>query len=844
MQGTTSADMRFRRALGGVRVLVLALTGVLLAAALAAPASASASALDCSGDTLYSLQRPLTQSSSANGVVYGLQASTVGGSSVAVAQVTSLPGNTFPNALGITPDGGGLYAVDQSGSAGSATVWGYNALTGAWSKYAGSGGTPSGFVAGAVDPTNAIFYYAEYTAGTSSTPGKATLYGFDTTTNSAIPGVIATFDLPDGAGTAGQNGDFAFDQTGNLYVLASTGTTRAIGVVKGPLPTTGSQSGTQLSDTTLSSVSDSSKYNGIAFDASGKLYVESSSASGTWQISAVDPNNGAIVSGPTAIGPSEQSSSAADVDLASCAKIPTLTAQANVTARVHPSDQFTLSITGGTITQGNTATTSGNSTGVQSQSAGPVIATAGTSYTVSETASSGSISDYAVTYSCIDTAHGNAPVASGTGSSLQLTFPSTQSPSVVCSFATSPKADLAVTDSASPSSVPAGGRVTYTLDVTNNGPDGASGAQLSDALPGGVTVASVTSSQGSCTTTGRLSCALGSLASGASAQVVVTANVSRGAASGPASDAAAVSANESDPDRSNNTASATIQVTPAPAPISAPAPSLPATPAPPTPIASPRPAPVDLQVAIHADRQDVLLGQIVTYTVTVRNGGPGTAPTVRITNTAGRGLRVLSIRTAHGTCTYRASLSCELGALAPGQTVTITIRSVATTPGSQTLHASATVGCDTSGSCPKDANPNNNVSALSTRARAYVKLVQTVNHRVIKAGKLASIELKVDNPTLVRIQNLRVCERLPLGLAYIRSSLRTHLQDGRLCWSLGSLDRHGAKTIKLLVRGLSGPQRTLSAQAVASATGVRPVRAVRRVRVIPAPALGEPGVTG
>lgn len=402
----------------------------------ALPAMAAAAPLDCRGSTIYVAQRPASQSSTNSGVVYALDASTVGGGTANLTAVTTMPLGSYPNALGVSANG--LYAVDQFGSAGGANVRVYNATTGTWTSYPGTGGSPSGFVAGAVDLANGIYYYADYSPGTSSSPGTGTLYGFDTRTNTAIAGVIGTFSLPDGPGTAGQNGDFTFDRAGNLYVLASDGTTRAVGVIRAAsIPSTGT--GAVLTDTVLSSVADTNVYNGIAFDNLGRLYLEGSS-SGTYEVTQIDPNNGSVISGPTPYSANGQAGNP-EVDLASCASIPTLSAQVNLSGRVNPSDQFTTRITGGTITQGNTATTSGSSTGVQPQIAGPVIASSGTTYTFAETAASGSLSNYAVTYSCVDTANGNASIASGSGSSFSLTFPTltlgqtTPSPNVVCSFA-------------------------------------------------------------------------------------------------------------------------------------------------------------------------------------------------------------------------------------------------------------------------------------------------------------------------------------------------------------------------------------------------------------------------
>ena len=96
--------------------------------------------------------------------------------------------------------------------------------------------------------------------------------GFNTVTNSAIPGIIATTSLPI-TGTGAFNGDLAFDRGGNLYIVTSLGTAAAVGVVRGPLPSTGS--GSALTDTLLNTYSNPNSYgyNGIAFDNFGHLFI-------------------------------------------------------------------------------------------------------------------------------------------------------------------------------------------------------------------------------------------------------------------------------------------------------------------------------------------------------------------------------------------------------------------------------------------------------------------------------------------------------------------------------------------------------------------------------------------
>jgi uncharacterized repeat protein (TIGR01451 family) len=474
---------------GGVALASMTLAGLPLAAiATAAPANA-ATTLSCNGSTIYDIERG--SSGSAAGTLLGLTTSTVGGSAVTATTISSIPAGGNANALGITHGGTGAYMVDQNTtSANSANIHYYDAATGNWSTFTGSSGSSDSFVAGAVDPANGIYYYASYFAGTSSTSAYANVYGFNTNTNTAVSGIVGRVDLGTGNSTAGQNGDLAFDGSGNMYLLSSDATNTAINVVPAAsVPTTGSSSGATLTSKLLSSFASSSRYNRIAFDNDGNLYVQDLNSSSVSEITKLDPVTGKVLAGPTALSSNAQSF--ADVDLGACSVNPTLQLQANVVGRFTATDQFNLSITGGGISSGNTATTSGSATGVQSQIAGPVIASSPNTYTLTETAASGSLSNYTVTYSCIDTANGNSVVASGTGPTISLPFPATTgtSPAVTCTFTNTPVAatpGISVVKSASPTSFnKAGTTITYSFKVTNTGNVDLSSVKVNDTdLPG------------------------------------------------------------------------------------------------------------------------------------------------------------------------------------------------------------------------------------------------------------------------------------------------------------------------------------------------------------------------
>src|SRR5437879_3529439 len=113
------------------------------------------------------------------------------------------------------------------------------------------------------------------------------------------------------------------------------------------------------------------------------------------------------------------------------------------------------------------------------------------------------------------------------------------------------QADVSLTKTAPPDPVSVGSNLTYTITVTNNGPDSATGVMVSDPLPPNATFVSATPSQGSCTGTSIVVCNLGPLANAARATITI---VVRPTSTGTITNTARVTANEVDPNPANNTA--------------------------------------------------------------------------------------------------------------------------------------------------------------------------------------------------------------------------------------------------------------------------------------------------
>ena len=108
-----------------------------------------------------------------------------------------------------------------------------------------------------------------------------------------------------------------------------------------------------------------------------------------------------------------------------------------------------------------------------------------------------------------------------------------------------------------PATASTGSSITYSITVTNRGPVSAAEVSVSTTLADAVVYQGATASMGSCSGTSEVICSLGTLASGTSATVQVTATVLN---PGSIESTAVVSSSTYDPVQSNNIATATTMV--------------------------------------------------------------------------------------------------------------------------------------------------------------------------------------------------------------------------------------------------------------------------------------------
>ncbi len=255
-----------------------------------------------------------------------------------------------------------------------------------------------------------------------------------------------------------------------------------------------------------------------------------------------------------------------------------------------------------------------------------------------------------------------------------------------------PGADLSISMSDSPDPVAPGSNLTYAITVANGGIDAASSTTVTDALPAGAAFVSATASSGSCSGTTTVTCNLLDVPAGATRTVTI---VVKPGSPGTLSNTATVSSTINDPNPGNNSASTSTQVTNPPA------------------------GNADLSVSMTDAPDPVGVGALLTYTITVSNGGPSTATGVTVADTLPAGVALVSAIPSQGTCTGASPVSCVLGSLASGNSATVIVK--VTTGGAGTITNDVQVTGDQT-----DSASGNNTASVTTTVIDAPDLVLTM----------------------------------------------------------------------------------------------------------------------
>jgi uncharacterized repeat protein (TIGR01451 family) len=276
-----------------------------------------------------------------------------------------------------------------------------------------------------------------------------------------------------------------------------------------------------------------------------------------------------------------------------------------------------------------------------------------------------------------------------------------------------PPADMAVSISG-PGSVTAGSNATYTITITNNGPNPAQGVVMTDALPSGSTVVSMTKASGSDSFTftqsggNETATASANIASGSTDSFTLVITVPTSLPNGSSfTDTASVTASNPDPNTGNNTVSTTATV-----------------------MNNSSTATLTVQVSGPSTANE---GDTVQYTITVTNSGPVAATGVSMTDTLSAPLNYQSATTNQGTFSVSGgTITFNIGNIAVGATVTATVTAQATEDGTGSDSAKASgpnAPAVSASATTAFAEPAISVSSpISTRNTTFSGRVATFTH--------------------------------------------------------------------------------------------------------------------
>jgi uncharacterized repeat protein (TIGR01451 family) len=353
-------------------------------------------------------------------------------------------------------------------------------------------------------------------------------------------------------------------------------------------------------------------------------------------------------------------------------------------------------------------------------------------------------------------------------------------------------ADLAITKSASADTVLPGGQLTYTIDVTNNGPADAANAEWSDTLPPETTFVSEQQGSGptfTCSTPsvgagGAVDCAILSLPAGSTASFTVTVLVNPELSSAAITNTATVSSDTEDVSEDpNNSSSATTYVQTA----------------------------GDLSIT-KTGPATATAGNIATYTIVVSNNGAVPVGNVVMTDNIPPGTTFSDLSGGPEDCSTPdpgegGTVECTIPSLDPGSPVTYKLKLAVLpdTPHGSTITNTASVSSSTN----TDPQPNNDSSSSTANVQSSADLAVSNSDSPdpVLAGNQITYTIDVANAGPASATSVTLADALPAGTTFVSVSAPSGFScttpavgaNGSVTCSGGTVDLGGA-SFQLVVK--------------------------------------------
>ena len=297
--------------------------------------------------------------------------------------------------------------------------------------------------------------------------------------------------------------------------------------------------------------------------------------------------------------------------------------------------------------------------------------------------------------------------------------------------------------------------ITYTLIATNSGLDNATGVQINDDLPTGVTFSSASSSD---YVSGTGIWTIGALSSGASTTLTVSATVDAGTSGSTITNVASVSAvAEVDVNVNNDSDSALFTVQQA-----------------------------DLSLSKSVDNVSPNVGQTVVFTVWLTNDGPHTATGVEVTDLIPTNLTSVVLGVSQGGVTGNV---WTVGAVADTGVATLSITGVVAGAGIFTNVAEVTA----SDQGDPDSTPNNQQggeddqdSAVVSPPQADLSLTKVASDATPNVGQAIVFTVSITNDGPDSATGIEVTDVIPSSLTGVGLGMTQGGVTGSV-WTVGAL---------------------------------------------------------
>jgi uncharacterized repeat protein (TIGR01451 family) len=205
------------------------------------------------------------------------------------------------------------------------------------------------------------------------------------------------------------------------------------------------------------------------------------------------------------------------------------------------------------------------------------------------------------------------------------------------------------------------------------------------------------------------------------------------------------------------------------------------------------------------------VGDTITFTVTLQNGGPSSATGVTVTDLLPAGLTFVSATPSQGTYS-NVTGAWTVGTVTTAAAQTLTIQAMVVSPAAQTNTATI------SASAVADPNAaNNTASATATPQQADLALTKTVSNASPNVGDTVTFTATLQNSGPNSATNVTVTDLLPAGLTFVSATpSQGTYTPGTGAWAVGTVTTATPQTLTIQALVVSPGARTNTASVTNS----------------------------